>query len=231
MDTKELENLIGYKFNDEKLLKTAMTHSSYANDILGDNHKSNERLEFLGDALLDAVVGEMLYKRFPERDEGFLTKLRADIVCEKALGNAALKMGLNKYLLLGKGEEQKGGRNKLSIVSDSVESLIAAVYLDSGKDDISNVKELILKILEETIELACAGKLQLDSKTALQEKCQAKGITDIKYAIVAEDGPDHDKTFTAEVYILGKPCGQGKGRTKKEAEGEAAKVALCGMEE
>lgn len=231
MDTKELENLIGYKFNDEKLLKTAMTHSSYANDILGDNHKSNERLEFLGDALLDAVVGEMLYKRFPERDEGFLTKLRADIVCEKALGNAALKMGLNKYLLLGKGEEQKGGRNKLSIVSDSVESLIAAVYLDSGKDDISNVKELILKILAETIELACAGKLQLDSKTALQEKCQAKGITDIKYQIIAESGPDHDKSFTAEVKIMGKPYGTGSGKTKKEAESEAAKIALLGMEE
>lgn len=231
MDTKELENLIGYKFNDEKLLKTAMTHSSYANDILGDNHKSNERLEFLGDALLDAVVGEMLYKRFPERDEGFLTKLRADIVCEKALGNAALKMGLNKYLLLGKGEEQKGGRNKLSIVSDSVESLIAAVYLDSGKDDISNVKELILKILAETIELACAGKLQLDSKTALQEKCQAKGITDIKYQIIAESGPDHDKSFTAEVKILGKAYGIGSGKTKKEAESEAAKIALLGMEE
>ncbi|MCQ2551802.1 MAG: ribonuclease III [Clostridia bacterium] len=231
MDTKELENLIGYKFNDEKLLKTAMTHSSYANDILGDNHKSNERLEFLGDALLDAVVGEMLYKRFPERDEGFLTKLRADIVCEKALGNAALKMGLNKYLLLGRGEEQKGGRNKLSIVSDSVESLIAAVYLDSGKDDISNVKELILKILAETIELACAGKLQLDSKTALQEKCQAKGITDIKYQIIAESGPDHDKSFTAEVKILGKAYGTGSGKTKKEAESEAAKIALLGMEE
>ena len=231
MDTRELENLIGYKFNDEKLLKTAMTHSSYANDILGDNHKSNERLEFLGDALLDAVVGEMLYKRFPERDEGFLTKLRADIVCEKALGNAALKMGLNKYLLLGKGEEQKGGRNKLSIVSDSVESLIAAVYLDSGKDDISNVKELILKILAETIELACAGKLQLDSKTALQEKCQAKGITDIKYQIIAESGPDHDKSFTAEVKIMGKAYGTGSGKTKKEAESEAAKIALLGMEE
>lgn len=230
----EVENLIGYTFKDKNLLKTAFTHSSYANDYLGDNTLGNERLEFLGDALLDAVVGELLFKRYLSKNEGSLTKLRADIVCEKSLGNAAIKLGLNEFLMLGKGEEQKGGKKRLSIVADSVEAIIAAVYLDAQGETgngLDEVKKLVNVILGETIELACAGKLQIDSKTALQEKCQAKAITDIKYEIIAESGPDHNKNFTAEVYINGKPSGQGNGRTKKEAEAMAAQQALSLMEE
>lgn len=223
----EIENLIGYTFRDKNLLKTAFTHSSYANDYYGNKNLSNERLEFLGDALLDATVGEILFKRFIDVDEGILTKLRAEIVCEKALGNAAVKMGLNEHLLLGKGEEQKGSNLRLSIVSDMVEALIAAVYLDSdSKDAISNLREVVNKILGETIELAADGKLQIDSKTTLQEKCQAKGITNITYKIINESGPDHNKSFTAEVYIDGKPSGQGTGNSKKQAEANAASMAL-----
>ncbi|MDO5331228.1 MAG: ribonuclease III, partial [Bacillota bacterium] len=192
---------------------------------------SNERLEFLGDAFLDAIVGDYLFKRFPDVDEGVLTKLRAEIVCEKALGNAAIKMGLNEYLLVGKGEGQRDSKNRLSIVSDMVEAILAAVYLDSDpKDAVTELQKVIQNILGETIELACHGKLQNDTKTALQEHFQAKGITDIQYKIIAESGPDHNKNFTAEVYINGKPSGRGTGKSKKEAEANAASVAL-GVEE
>jgi len=226
----EIEKLIGHTFNNKELLKTALTHSSYANDVYGDKTRSNERLEFLGDAFLDATIGQLLFERFPEKDEGFLTKLRADIVCEKALGNAAIKLGLNEYLLLGKGEELKGSKTRLSIVSDSVEAILAAVYLDTRPEEaLLELRKVVLNILGETIELACSGKLQIDSKTTLQEHCQAKGITDIRYEIVDESGPDHDKSFTAEVYINGKPFGRGTGKSKKEAEALAAQKAL--MEE
>lgn len=227
----EIEKLIGHTFKDKELLKTALTHSSYANDMYGDKTKSNERLEFLGDAFLDATVGQILFERFPDQDEGFLTKLRAEIVCEKALGNAAIKLGLNEYLLLGKGEEQKGSKNRLSIVSDSVEAVFAAVYLDTEKENaLVELRRVVEKVLGETIELACSGKIQNDYKTALQEECQAKGITDIRYKIINESGPDHNKSFTAEVYVEGKPSGCGTGKTKKEAEALAAKRAL-GVEE
>jgi len=228
----ELENLIGYKFKNTKLLENAMTHSSYANDVLGSVMLSNERLEFLGDALLDAIVGEILFKRFPHRNEGFLTKLRAEIVCEKALGLAAFKLGLNEYLLLGNGEEERGGRQRASLVADSVEALIAAVYLDSDESlAISNIRMVVQNILGETIEQVCKGKKFTDSKTALQEKLQAKGITDIKYEITGESGPDHAKVFTAAVLIKGVASGSGEGHSKKEAESMAAHAALESMED
>lgn len=223
----EIEKLIGHTFKDQNLLKTALTHSSYANDYYGNKNLSNERLEFLGDAFLDAIVGDILFKRFPDVDEGVLTKLRAEIVCEKALGNAAIKMGLNEFLLVGKGESHKDSKNKLSLVSDMVEAILAAVYLDSSPDKaIDELKKVAQNILGETIELACNGKLQIDTKTTLQEHCQAKGITDIRYKIVNESGPDHNKSFTAEVYINGHPAGRGEGKSKKEAEANAASMAL-----
>jgi len=228
----QLEKIIAYEFRDKALLKTAMTHSSYANDALGDTKLSNERLEYFGDALLDAIVGEMLFKRFPDRNEGYLTKLRAEIVCEKALGTAALNMGINNFLLLGNGEEERGGRKRISIVADSIEALIAAVYLDSDeKDAISNIRKLVATILGDTIEQVCDGKVFSDSKTLLQEKLQAKGITDIKYEIIGESGPDHAKTFTAQVLVKGRVCGSGSGRSKKEAQSAAASVALEHMED
>lgn len=228
----QLEKIIGYEFRDKALLETAMTHSSYANDALGDTKLSNERLEYFGDALLDAIVGEILFKRFPNKNEGFLTKLRAEIVCEKALGTAALSMGINDFLLLGNGEEERGGRKRISIVADSIEALIAAVYLDSDeKDAISNIRKLVATILGDTIEQVCAGKIFSDSKTALQEKLQAKGITDIKYEIIGESGPDHAKIFTAQVLVQGKAMGSGSGSSKKEAQSAAASVALEYMED
>lgn len=228
----ELEKIIRYEFRDKALLETAMTHSSYANDVLGNTMLSNERLEYLGDALLDAIVGEILFKRFPNKNEGYLTKLRAEIVCEKALGTAALKLGINNFLLLGNGEEERGGRKRISIVADSIEALIAAVYLDCGQDaGLSQVSKLVNTILGETIEMVCAGKVFSDSKTALQEKLQAKGITDIKYEIIGESGPDHAKTFTAQVLVNKKAMGSGSGSSKKEAQSAAASAALEYMED
>ena len=228
----ELEKIIGYEFRDKALLESAMTHSSYANDVLGDTKLSNERLEYFGDALLDAIVGEILFKRFPDKNEGFLTKLRAEIVCEKALGSAALKLGINEFLLLGNGEEERGGRKRISIVADSIEALIAAVYLDSDESAaIGNIRRLIETILGETVEQVCAGKIFSDSKTALQEKLQAKGITDIRYEIIRESGPDHAKLFTAQVLVKGKAVGEGSGNSKKEAQSAAASAALENMED
>ncbi len=228
----ELENLIGYKFNDIQLLETAMTHASYANDFLGDPYLGNERLEFLGDALLDAVVGEKLYRRFYDDDEGRLTKLRADIVCERSLSNASIALGLNMYLRLGKGEETRGGRDKPSIVADNVEALIAAVYLDCERSQALDVLDrLVDRVLGQTIEMAVEGKLPGDEKTRLQERCQVNGSVDIRYVIVAESGPDHDKLFTSAVLIEGVEAGRGEGRTKKEAEAAAAHAALRCMEE
>lgn len=228
----ELEKCIGYTFKDKSLLRTAMTHSSYANDVLGNSSFSNERFEFLGDALLDAVVGEILFRRYPDKDEGFLTKLRSEIVCEKSLSKAAFAVGLNKYLLLGKGEEERGGRNRESIVADSVEAVIAAVYLDSDtKEALGAIYGIVKRLLDENIELACQGKLNIDSKSTLQEKCQANGFGEPVYEIVGESGPDHAKSFTAAVYVNQKEQGRGNGRTKKEAEANAAAEALKLMEE
>lgn len=228
----ELEKCIGYTFKDKSLLRTAMTHSSYANDILGNSSFSNERFEFLGDALLDAVIGEILFRRYPEKDEGFLTKLRAEIVCEKSLSMAAFAVGLNKYLLLSKGEEERGGRNRESIVADSVEAVIAAVYLDSDMTQaLASVYGIVKRLLDENIELACQGKLNIDSKSALQEKYQARGLGEPVYKIINESGPDHAKSFLAAVYLGGRELGRGKGRTKKEAEANAAAEALKLMEE
>lgn len=227
-----MENLIGYKFRDIKLLETAMTHSSYANDFLGDPYLGNERLEFLGDALLDAVVGEKLYRRFQDENEGRLTKLRAEIVCERSLSNASKALGLNKFLRLGKGEESRGGHRKPSLVADNLEALIAAVYLDCDRSQALDVLDgLIDRILGETINMAAEGRLPGDEKTRLQELCQANGTVDIKYVIVAEDGPDHDKRFTSAVLIEGIETGRGEGRSKKEAEAAAAHMALRRMEE
>ena len=228
----ELEKIIGYEFRDKALIENAMTHSSYANDVLGKTKYSNERLEYLGDAYLDAIVGEILYRRFPEKDEGYLTKLRAEIVCEKALGSAALKLGINEFLLLGNGEEGRGGRKRISIVADSIEALIAAVYLDGSEENaISRTRQVVLTILGDTIEQVCAGKVFSDSKTALQEKLQAKGVTDIRYEIIGESGPDHAKIFTAQVLVKGIAAGSGSGRSKKEAQSAAAFAALEHMED
>ena len=159
-------------FKDISLLETAFTHSSYANDFLGDPKKGNERLEFLGDAVLDAIVGKELYDRFPDENEGFLTRLRAEIVCEKSLGEAAIAHGLNEFLRLGNGEEGKGGRTRISMAADAMEAVIAAVFLDGGLEAAS---EFVQRLLGETINAARQGELPGDYKTELQILCQKKG--------------------------------------------------------
>ena len=224
----DIENIIGYRFKDVSLLTTALTHSSYANDFLGDPAKGNERLEFLGDAILDAVVGYELFRRFPDYNEGSLTKLRAEIVCESALSAAAVSAGLNRFLLLGKGEEQKGGRNRPSLVADAAEAFIAAVFLDGG---IGSAAQVIDRLLGDTIQAAVKGDLPSDYKTDLQVFCQKNGKTDIKYEIIDSHGPDHAKIFTAAVSIDGKRMGTGSGHTKKQAQAQAAKDALKALEE
>ena len=220
---EEVERIIGYTFKDKKILLTGLTHSSYANDYLGSSTKSNERLEFLGDAILDMVVGAELFKRFPEKQEGFLSKLRAEIVCTEALAHVALYYKLNDYMLLGKGEEAKGGRTRHSIISDLVEALIAAVYVDGG---IENAINTVHKLMDYTIERGCENRLPFDYKSKLQEECQKNGGSAPDYEILKEEGPDHDKTFTAGVFLKGKEIARGRGKTKKEAEANAAREAL-----
>ena len=220
---EEVEAILGHTFSDKNILLTALSHSSYANDYLGGPTKGNERLEFLGDAILDMVVSADLYERFPQKQEGFLSKLRAEIVCTEALGDVADHFRLNEYMLLGKGEEAKGARYRHSITSDLVEALIAAVYMDGGFDAAFRT---VHKLMDYTIEKGSRDQLPSDSKTKLQELCQKKEGSGPEYRIIKEEGPDHDKTFTAAVFIKGKQVSTGMGKTKKEAEAAAAAEAL-----
>ena len=222
---EEVEKILGYTFRDKNVLLTGLSHSSYANDYLGSSTRGNERLEFLGDAILDMVVSADLYERFPDRQEGFLTKLRAEIVCTEALGKVADHTGLNEYMLLGKGEEIKGGRYRHSITSDLVEALIAAVFVDGG---IEAAMRTVHRLMDRTIEEGCKDMLPADYKTMLQEKCQKENGAAPVYRIIGEEGPDHDKTFTAAVFIGDRQIAAGKGKTKKEAESAAAAEALKG---
>ena len=224
---EEVEAILGYVFKDKNILVTGLTHSSYANDYLGSSTKGNERLEFLGDAILDMVISADLYDRFPEKQEGFLSKLRAEIVCTEALAEVAEHFKLNEYMLMGKGEEAKGGRYRHSITSDLVEALIAAVYMDGGFE---NAQRIVHRLMDNTIEKGCRNMLPSDSKTKLQERCQKNGGEAPVYRIIKEEGPDHDKTFTAGVFIGGEQIAEGVGKTKKEAESAAAADALLKIE-
>ncbi len=228
MELNELEKIIAYSFVDKSLLLRAVTHSSFANEKLGNPAKGNERLEFLGDAVLGACMARYLYKAFPRRGEGELTKMRAAVVCEASLSAVGKKLGINEFLLLSHGEESGGGRDRNSIIADSVEAVIGAVYLDGGFDAACEVVE---NILSDTVRKCAEGKLPKDAKTTLQELLGRKGGSDslIKYEISDESGPDHAKTFTAVVYIDGKAAGRGSGRSKKKAEQEAASDALTAM--
>ena len=219
---KDLEAAIGYKFHNITLLQNALTHSSYANEHWHDSLKSNERLEFLGDSILGMVVADHLYSNFPNRPEGELTRMRADMVCETSLAKAAETLGLGQHLLLGHGEMQGGGRTRASILADAMESVIAACYLDGGMD--------ASKALIEKLILPNVPKEQLhnrDYKTALQEKVQQKKNQVISYRLVSEEGPDHDKHFTVEVLLNGAAVGTGTGSSKKRAEQAAAQNALA----
>lgn len=217
----ELEKAIGYHFKNITLLQNALSHSSYANERWHDSLKSNERLEFLGDSVLGMLVADYLYRNFPNRPEGELTRMRADMVCEKTLATVANTLELGKHLMLGKGEELNGGRTRESILADAVESVIAACYLDGGMEAAVNfIKRFILVKVPVT-------KLQnVDYKTALQELVQQKKNQVIAYTLVGESGPDHDKQFEVELTINSRLVGKGCGSSKKRAEQMAAQSAL-----
>ena len=212
--------MIEYHFHDEKLLRQALTHSSFANEKHLKKHSDNERLEFLGDAVLEIISSEFLYKEYPDKPEGELTKLRASIVCEPTLALCTKDIALGEYLLLGKGEDQTGGRGRKSILSDALEAVIGAIYLDGG---FANAKEFIHKYILTDIE---HKQLFYDSKTILQEIVQENGTQPVEYILTKEEGPDHNKNFTVEARVNGKVMGQGSGHTKKAAEQAAAYQAI-----
>ena len=218
---KDLETAIGYRFKNISLLQNALTHSSYANERWHDSLKSNERLEFLGDSILGMVVAEFLYKTFPDRPEGELTRMRADMVCEKTLAAVAARIDLGQHLLLGNGEEQGGGRNRNSILADAVESVIAASFLDGG---MVAARAFIEKFI--LVEVPVQKMHNADYKTALQELVQQKKNQTLSYRLVGESGPDHDKRFDVEVSLNGQVIGIGSGSSKKRAEQMAAQAAL-----
>ena len=224
VDYEKLYSLIGYRFKNEKLVKTALTHSSYASEHKLGYERNNERLEFIGDAYVDAVVGARLFEIMGSAHEGILSRCRADVVCEDSLAGTASAMGLGEFLYLGKGEEASGGRSKASILADAFEALVGAIILDGGYEA---GRDIILRLLEERIILGAQGKLNKDYKTKLQEKLQeADHNVKIEYRKVAESGPDHNKTFTIEVEINGKAAGRGTGQSKAKAEQAAAEDAL-----
>ena len=218
---KDLEAAIGYRFRNITLLQNALTHSSYANERWHNSLKSNERLEFLGDSILGMVVAEYLYKNFPDRPEGELTRMRADMVCEQTLASIATRIELGRHLMLGNGEEQGGGRTRNSILADAVESVIAASFLDGGMEA---ARSLIEKFV--LVEVPVKKMHNADYKTALQELVQQKKNQTLSYALVGETGPDHDKHFEVEVSLNGNVIGSGSGSSKKRAEQMAAKAAL-----
>ena len=219
---KDLENAIGYRFKNITLLQNALSHSSYANERWHDSLKSNERLEFLGDSILGMVTAEYLYRNFPDRLEGDLTRMRADMVCERALAGVAERIDLGKHLLLGHGEDAGGGRTRDSILADAVESVIAACFLDGGMEPARQfINTFVLT------EVPVRQLRNTDYKTALQELVQQKKNQTLTYTLVGETGPDHDKRFMVQVALNGKVFGKGEGKSKKRAEQDAAKAAIA----
>lgn len=220
-EIKELSHKLNYHFNDKKLIVTALTHSSYVNENKLKYSDNNERLEYLGDAVLDAVISEYLYRKNKDVEEGVLTKERASIVCEASLSLCGQKLNLGKYLILGKGEEHNGGRNRHSMIADAVEAIIGAIYIDGGWEA---AKKTALYILDDVIRKASVGLLNRDFKSLVQEKFQAKGDTVIKYVVAKEEGPDHNKTFYIDLIVNGRRMSSGVGKSKKEAEQQAAQL-------
>ena len=218
---KDLETEIGYHFQNISLLQNALTHSSYANERWHNSLLSNERLEFLGDSVLGMLVAEYLFRNFPDRPEGELTRMRADMVCEQTLAAAAERIGLGTHLLLGHGEEQGGGRTRSSILADAMESVIAACFLDGG---IEAALQIVRKYI--FVEVPVTKLHNADYKTRLQEMVQQKKNQVLSYALVGQSGPDHDKRFDVEVSLNGKVVGSGSGSSKKRAEQMAARSAI-----
>ena len=220
MDIEELENSIKYTFRNKELLKTALTHTSYANE---NDISSYEKLEFLGDSILEFISSKYLYNRYTSLTEGELTKVRAQVVCEDSLKKKKKKHKFYNYILVSRSEKVNKGNEKPAILADCVEAVIAAIYFDGG---LEKAEEFITNNLKETIEYAVKHIGMKDYKTVLQERLQKNGEVHIEYIIIKEYGPDHDKTFVAEVKCDGKTLAQGTGKSKKIAEMNAAKLAL-----
>lgn len=220
MELEELEENIGYKFKNKDLLKNALTHTSYAFE---KHVNSNEKLEFLGDSILEFISSKYLYQNFPKLSEGEMTKVRATIVCEDSLYKIAKKHNFSDFLFLGKSELASHDEVRKAIMADSVEAVIAAIYFDSGLDE---AEKFIIENLKDEALIASKNVGQKDYKTVLQEKLQEHGEVHIKYEIIKEEGPDHDKKFTARVSCNNKILATGEGKTKKNAEMEAARKAL-----
>lgn len=217
---QNLEERIGYRFQNKALLKQALTHSSYTNEQRINKAKNYERLEFLGDAVLELVTSDFLFRGSPDIPEGELTKLRASMVCEPSLAFCARDLELGQFILLGRGEEATGGRERDSIISDVMEAVIGAVYLDGGMEPAKTfIDRFILSDLEDK-------KLFYDSKSSLQELVQGKLKKDVSYELLEESGPEHNKTFRVSVHMGGECLGTGEGKTKKAAEQQAAYRAL-----
>jgi ribonuclease III len=221
----ELEKKLGIEFNNKILLAEALTHSSYINQNKSMNH--NERLEFLGDSILQLSISEYLYRRYCNKTEGELTRIRALIVCENSLYEIAQKLSIGEYLFMSKGEELTGGRDRVSILADSIEAVIAAIYLDCG---LEKARQFITRNFEDIINKANNNEVILDYKTKLQETLQQKGEVSISYNVVKFEGPPHRRKFYTEVLIGEKLLGVGSGFSKKEAEQNAAKEALVDLE-
>ncbi len=220
---QELERKLNYAFRNPALLQEALNHSSYANEHRAAHLHSNERLEFLGDSVLGFVTAEFLFQRHPEAPEGDLTRIRAALVCEQSLYEVAQRLGLGQYLKLGRGEEVGGGRERTSILADAVEAVFAAVYLDGGMDA---ARALIHRCLLDAQRESVVEERRRDYKTALQELVQRQADQTLTYRMVDEQGPDHAKTFHAEVLLNGEAIGSGSGHSKKEAEQAAARAAM-----
>ncbi len=218
-----MNSKIGYQFKDKKLYMKALTHSSYANEHRDKKIHSNERLEFLGDSILGFITAEYIFKNYKNLPEGELTKIRAAVVCEKTLCVIARELELDKDIMLGKGEEAGGGRDRDSILADSVEAILAAIYLDGG---MQAAYDFVLKIVPPKVELALNGRAFNDYKTTLQEIVQKNREEVLSYKLIAETGPDHDKRFMVEVLLNSNVIAQGAGKSKKDAEQMAAKKAL-----
>lgn len=221
MNLENLEENIGYHFKNKELLKKALTHTSYAYE---HHVASNEKLEFLGDSILEFVSSEFMYNKYTNLKEGEMTKVRATVVCEESLYKIAKLHNFSDFLLLGKSEVMTGGNKRPAILADSVEAVIAAIFIDGGLEE---AKRFIIKNLDKEIDIATKNVGKKDYKTVLQEELQKNGDVKIEYTIIKETGPDHDKRFEAEVSLNGKVLATGKGKSKKEAEMQAAKKAMA----
>lgn len=223
--TRELEKYTGYHFKNPQLLETALTHSSYTNECRKENAVvCNERMEFLGDAVLQIIISDHLYHEYVNAAEGYLTKNRQHLVCEETLARLAQKISLGEFLILGKGEEQNGGRTHDSILADAFEALLAAIYLDCGRDT-AFLEVFLISLMKEELK-SCEKNRGGDYKTKLQQLVQQDGQEQLKYVVTAESGPDHNKTFEVNALLSSNVIGHGKGRSKREAEQAAAREAL-----